>query len=248
MSFFNNISKLGKSKPKKSASGTSLNSSASGGSSGLGSGSNVAIGGSDGSAGGRPPLFLIPPFGTTSLVKGNFRHIVVSPKYVDENEWLAVNVFDFFHYINLFYGTVSDFCTLRDCSTMSAGPGVEYHWVDAQKKSLKLPAPQYIDYVMTWIQNTLDDESVFPTKVGNEFPKDFPAIVRQMFRQLFRVLAHVYHHHFVTILHLCEEAHVNSLFAHFVSFARTFDLLDRKELQPLADLIAEMENAGLISA
>jgi hypothetical protein len=29
-----------------------------------------------------------------------------------------------------------------------------------------LPAPTYIDYVMTWVQNMLDDDNVFPTKSG----------------------------------------------------------------------------------
>ena len=31
---------------------------------------------------------------------------------------------------------------------------------------MQLPAPTYIDYVMTWVQNLLDDENVFPTKSG----------------------------------------------------------------------------------
>ncbi|KAG5460269.1 MAG: Mps one binder kinase activator-like 1A, partial [Olpidium bornovanus] len=185
-------------------------------------------------------LFSLPLSLIFSLVR-----VVGRP---DVSPLLLHPVFDFFHYLNLFYGTVSNFCTTKDCPNMSAGAGVEFQWVDAQKKSLKLPAPQYIDYVMTWIQNTLDDESVFPTKVGHEFPRDFPATSKQMFRQMFRVFAHIYHHHFATVLHLCEEAHLNSLFAHFMSFSRCFDLLDRKETAPLADLISDMESAGLITA
>lgn len=42
----------------------------------------------------------------------------------------------------------------------------EYIWTDSQKKSFKVPAPQYIDYVMTYIQNMVDDEATFPTKSG----------------------------------------------------------------------------------
>jgi len=37
------------------------------------------------------PLFLSPPFIDASLVEGSFKKIVVLPKYVDEDEWLAVN-------------------------------------------------------------------------------------------------------------------------------------------------------------
>ena len=31
---------------------------------------------------------------------------------------------------------------------------------------MQLAAPTYIDYVMTWVQNLLDDENIFPTKSG----------------------------------------------------------------------------------
>src|SRR5262249_43077811 len=94
------------------------------------------------------PLFLTSPYVNASLVRGNFKTIVQLPRYVDENEWLAANskmnlvarclltgillkiqpnisfaVFEFFDYINLFYGSISDFCTAQDCPSMSAGPG-----------------------------------------------------------------------------------------------------------------------------
>lgn len=56
---------------------------------------------------------------------------------------------------------------------MSAGPKYEYHWADGQtvKKPIKCSAPKYIDYLMTWVQEQLDDENLFPSKIG-EFPKD----------------------------------------------------------------------------
>ena len=34
------------------------------------------------------------------------------------------------------------------------------------RKPIHLPAPQYIDFVMTWIGHLLSDEAVFPTKSG----------------------------------------------------------------------------------
>ncbi|CAG8447484.1 10992_t:CDS:2 [Ambispora leptoticha] len=183
------------------------------------------------------PLFLSPPFVNASLVKGSFKTIVVLPKYVDEDEWLAVNVFEFFNYLNLFYGSVTDFCTTNNCPSMSAGPG----------KSAKLSAPTYIDYVMTWIQNLLNDEATFPTKAGRDFPSDFRQTVKQIFKQSFRVFAHIYHNHYDKILHLCEEGHFNSLFAHFISFAKEFNLLDKKEMAPLEELIEVMEMNGHFS-
>lgn len=41
-----------------------------------------------------------------------------------------------------------------------------YTWTDQNQKKNKLPAPTYIDYVMTWAQNLINDENVFPTKAG----------------------------------------------------------------------------------
>jgi len=42
-------------------------------------------------------------------------------------------------------------------------------WIDERGKRCKLPAPQYIDCVMTYTQKTVNDESVFPTKFGKLF-------------------------------------------------------------------------------
>lgn len=68
-----------------------------------------------------------------------------------------------------------------------------------------------------------------------------------MFGQLFRLFAHIYHDHYDKVLALNEEPHFNSLFAHFISFSREFDLLDKKEIQPLAELVDTMLKNGVIS-
>ena len=89
------------------------------------------------------PLYMCPPFVKAALVKGSFKTIVAPPKYVDVNEWVAINrqpsvlsrihsaapyscsfttVFDFYHNLNHFYGVLTDFCTPTNCPTMSAGP------------------------------------------------------------------------------------------------------------------------------
>lgn len=50
--------------------------------------------------------------------------------------------------------------------TLTALPSLNYTWINQDRKSVQLPAPTYVDYVMTWVQNLLDDENVFPTKSG----------------------------------------------------------------------------------
>ncbi len=44
----------------------------------------------------------------------------------------------------------------------------EYLWEDGVKfkRPTKLPAPEYVDALMNWAQNLLDDESVFPNRIG----------------------------------------------------------------------------------
>ena len=78
---------------------------------------------------------------------------------------------DFFNQINMLYGTITEFCTEESCPIMSAGPKYEYHWADGQtvKKPIKCSAPKYIDYLMTWVQDQLDDENLFPSKIGKKY-------------------------------------------------------------------------------
>ena len=111
------------------------------------------------------PLFLTDPYQNSSLVKGSFRKISMLPKYVDENEWIASNTQDFINYIGQFYGTIGDYCNLTSCPCMAAG-SQEYLWVDNQRKSVRIPAPQYVDYVLSWVQTLVRDETIFPTKSG----------------------------------------------------------------------------------
>ena len=84
------------------------------------------------------PLYLCSPFVEAALVKGNFKTIVMLPKYVDIMEWVAVNsmssssyfkfsnsinliVFDFYTNLNEFYGVITECCTQQACPSMSAG-------------------------------------------------------------------------------------------------------------------------------
>ncbi|KIY46671.1 hypothetical protein FISHEDRAFT_46879 [Fistulina hepatica ATCC 64428] len=177
------------------------------------------------------PLYLCSPFVEAALVKGNFKTIVMLPKYVDIMEWVAANIFDFYTNLNEFYGVISECCTAQSCPTMAVGPTLNYTWINPDRKQVHLPAPTYVDYVMTWTQNLFDDEAVFPTKSGHDFPVNFPSIVKHMYKQLLRVFAHIYHAHYHQILHLRSEPHFNSLFAHFLAFGREYELLDMKELK-----------------
>jgi len=180
---------------------------------------------------GPKPLYLSNPFVKAALVKGNFKTIVAQPRYCDLNEWVAVNIFDFYTNLNTFYGILAEVCTTSNCRTMSAGPTLDYTWIDSSRKQVKLPAPTYIDYVMSWVQQTIENGKDFPIKFGSDFQPNFPTIAKQIYRQLLRVFAHIYHAHFTHLLHLSAEGHFNSLFAHFLAFGKQYDLLDYKDIK-----------------
>ncbi|MBA0805979.1 hypothetical protein Gohar_005458, partial [Gossypium harknessii] len=106
-----------------------------------------------------------------TLGSGNLREAVRLPPGEDLNEWLAVNTVDFFNQVNLLYGTLTEFCTPENCPTMTAGPKYEYRWADGVqiKKPIEVSAPKYVEYLMDWIETQLDDESIFPQKLGKIF-------------------------------------------------------------------------------
>ena len=181
-----------------------------------------------------------------TLGSGNLRLAVSLPEGEDPNEWVAVNIVDFFNQINMLYGTITEFCTEDNCPVMSAGPKYEYHWADGQtvKKPIKCSAPKYIDYLMTWVQDQLDDEQLFPSKIGVPFPKTFMSSAKTIMKRLFRVYAHIYHQHFNEVVQLGEEAHLNTSFKHFIFFVQEFELIDKRELAPLQELIVKLTGVG----
>ncbi|KAJ8791089.1 hypothetical protein J1605_020890 [Eschrichtius robustus] len=98
----------------------------------------------------------------------DLRAAVQLPSGEDQNDWVAVHVVDFFNRINLIYGTICEFCTERTCPVMSGGPKYEYRWQDdlKYKKPTALPAPQYMNLLMDWIEVQINNEDIFPTCVG----------------------------------------------------------------------------------
>eukprot|EP01126_Amoeba_proteus_P055825 TRINITY_DN6953_c0_g1_i17.p1 TRINITY_DN6953_c0_g1~~TRINITY_DN6953_c0_g1_i17.p1 ORF type:complete len:108 (+),score=22.03 TRINITY_DN6953_c0_g1_i17:280-603(+) len=75
------------------------------------------------------------------------------------------------------------------------------------------------------------------TTMDKPFPRAFREEVKVIMKRLFRVFAHLYVHHFHRIQELQEEAHLNAAFKHFLFFVEEFDLIEKKELLPLAELI-----------
>jgi len=181
-------------------------------------------------------------YSTATLGAGNMHEAVKLPKGEDSLEWLAVNVVDFFNEISLLYGIITDYCTEESCPLMSAGAKYEYLWMDGVKfkKPVKVSAPKYIDYLMSWVETQINDPRIFPTQEGVEFPKDFRPVCKTILKRLFRVYGHIYHSHMQKMAQLDCEAHLNTCFKHFIYFVKEFKLVDDKELAPLKDNIQNM--------
>jgi MOB kinase activator 1 len=96
-----------------------------------------------------------------------------------------------------------------------------------------------IEYLISWVENQIHNETIFPQEMGVDFPINFLQIIKVIFKRLFRVYAHIYHAHFSDIMVLEIEAHLNTSFKHFIYFVFEFNLIEHKELTPLKDLITE---------
>ncbi|KAJ5753412.1 uncharacterized protein N7511_007565 [Penicillium nucicola] len=208
--------------------------------------------------------YQLRQFAEATLGSGSLRKAVKLPEGEDLNEWLAVNsqffavalvwldgvanvivslVVDFYNQINLLYGSITEFCSPQTCPEMKATDEFEYLWQDSEnfKRPTKMSAPDYIEHLMAWVQSNVDNEQMFPSRIGVPFPKTFPSLLRQIFKRLYRVYAHIYCHHYPVVVHLGLEPHLNTSFKHYVLFIDEHKLASGKDFWgPLGDLVDSM--------
>jgi MOB kinase activator 1 len=169
-------------------------------------------------------------------------------------------VVDFYNQINLLYGSITEFCSPQTCPEMKATDEYvhtrsepmayltrrrfEYLWQDSEnyKRPTKMSAPEYIEHLMAWVQSNVDNEQMFPSRIGVPFPKTFPSLIRNMFKRLYRVYAHIYCHHYPVIIELGLEPHLNTSFKHYVLFIDEHGLANGSKdfWGPLGDLVESM--------
>lgn len=182
---------------------------------------------------------------TACIVKGDaLRSAVLCPPGVDGNEWIAMNTVELYNTTMLCYSVVSEVCTPARCPTMSAGARYEYRWPVAGPKGKEvataMPAQEYVENLAEWAYGVLSDPGVF-VKDGEPYPKGFLPAVRKVLGRLFRVFGHVYNCHWEDVRRAGAEAHVNTSFRHFYFFVASQRLLDKRDMEPLAAVIAKIE-------
>ncbi len=158
------------------------------------------------------------------------------------NEWLASNTVDFFNELSLLYGICADDTAKFKEPGTGFPPGFEYRWQAAGKKAIKVSGPEYVDYVMSWIGDQLDNPSIFPELESQPFPADFEDYIKEIFKKMFRIFAIIYHNHFETIEKADAVAHLNTCFKHFFFFVLEFKLIvDEKELLALKGPVGRLQ-------
>lgn len=79
------------------------------------------------------------------------------------------------------------------------------------------------------------------------FPQNFHQDVKSIIKQMFRCYAHLYHCHFTDpFWHLGRSAELNSCFVHFCTVSMYYDLISKKDMEPLQPLIDIFVNQGVI--
>jgi len=189
-------------------------------------------------------LYHIAQYAKSSLGSLNISEKVKLPKGEDLNEWYAFHITEFFNHIRIIYNSINEHCTDESCPMMQAGPSYLYLWADGDKVKtpIECSAPQYVDYLLTWIQFLINDESVFPSSVGAKFPDNFTKVVKNIIKRIFRVYAHIYIHHMPHIELVQMQSHLKTSFKHLLFFGDEFNLIPAKEKEPLEELIEPIIN------
>lgn len=181
-------------------------------------------------------------FTLKTLGSGDIRGAVRLPAGEDLNEWIAANTVDFYNEISLIWGIITDIGV--DSLPAGAGfpSGFEYRWSDGSrfKSPVMCSGPEYVEYVMNWIDREINNPRLFPTSSSTPFPKNFIQSIKIIYTRMFRIFAIVYSHHFLQLEELGAVSHLNTSFKHFIFFIWEFDLVSTGEMEALQDIIDEL--------
>jgi MOB kinase activator 1 len=160
--------------------------------------------------------------------------------------WVAVHAIDFYNDVSTIWAVMSTDPYLSSFRPGEGFPsGVEYRWSDSDnnKEAVSVSAPVYVDKVLGWIADQMNDERKFPDDDDEERAlrvfqtPQFAALCGQIFRRLFRVYAIIYSSFFGTLEALDMAPHLNSCFKHFMYFCTEFGLLPEREIEPMEVLV-----------
>jgi MOB kinase activator 1 len=178
-----------------------------------------------------------------TLGTGNMLSTVATPTGESLNEWLAVNTVDFFNEVSLLFGLVAAEASELFSSKGQGFPaGFEYRWADGVtiKKPIRCSSPEYVDYVMSWVDGQINNEQIFPPSEDVPFPDKFFNYIRDIFKRLFRAFAIIYSQEpLFSIFESIEAApHLNTSFKHFMYFVLEHKLVSETEMKAIDNITA----------
>mmetsp|Transcript_11528 Transcript_11528/g.22677 ORF Transcript_11528/g.22677 Transcript_11528/m.22677 type:complete len:211 (-) Transcript_11528:434-1066(-) len=182
----------------------------------------------------------------STLGSGDLKQAVQLPKGEDMNEWIATNIVDFFNEISMLYDLCTDDAERFQAPGEGFPPNFEYRWADGKSsKPIRCSSPEYVNYVICWIEEQVHDESLFIVAEDAKFPDEFDDVAKKIFTRIFRIYAIIYNSHFEAIEDQGAASHLNTSFKHFVYFAYEHGLLEDKEIPaleaPVERLIADYQ-------
>jgi len=178
-----------------------------------------------------------------TLGSGDLWKAVALPEGESLEEWISVHTVDFFNEVSLLYGTVAEEAAAKfSLPGQGFPPGFVYMWPGGNEELMECSAPQYVDHVMSWVEDVLNDPNIFPTATDvKEYPSNFRDVCGSIFKRIFRVFAIMYCQHFEFIESLNLAPHLNTSFKHFIFFCLEFDLVEDKEFRPLEPLLLRLK-------
>ena len=79
------------------------------------------------------------------------------------------------------------------------------------------------------------------------FPQQYHQDVKSIIKQMFRCYAHLYHCHWDNpFWHINRHLELNSCFVHFITVAMYYDLLPKKDMEPLQGLVDIFVAQGVV--
>uniref|UniRef100_A0A0N4Z437 MOB kinase activator-like 2 n=1 Tax=Parastrongyloides trichosuri TaxID=131310 RepID=A0A0N4Z437_PARTI len=172
-----------------------------------------------------------------SIDNNMLQKLVSLPPGMNQKEWIASHLLPLFDHVNALCGSVSEVCTNTGCNVMSYPGCQKAYWLDDRGKRCVYTAPIYIDTVMSFCEKSRNDENLFPTKHGNDFPSYYEQHCKKMTKLLWHCCGHLYSKHWDDLNTLNLGSQCSMIFAHITCLAKEFNLLDSKDLSAIQHIV-----------
>lgn len=194
------------------------------------------------------------------MIINDLATIIECPSNTDINEWIAIHIVQFYNELSLLCGIIrykNIICNEKCCPTMTAGLDYEYFWHSKEFiQPIAVSAPKYIDFLLEWIEEIINDRKIFPRINDNDndkkengdngdneeykFGSDFKSKMSKICRRIVRVFGHIYFKHYGEIKELKMDIYLNTSFQYFIYFIKQFKLIKDKELYPMRKIVRTM--------